>query len=209
MTAAVATGSSTELVSDTGRADVYSLLARAFTFPDEDFHQQIVSGDWASDTREAVDRLPYSLPYTNDRWRPPSDYDAFQSEYIRLFEVGGRRGPPCPLHSGHYARDRLQTLQEVVRFYTFFGLRTRTGFMPDHAAVELEFMSSLAATSDGSHDETSRRHAQRDFLTRHLSWLPELAALVRGQRPLEFYRSLVTLTERFIQLELRRSKPEW
>jgi DMSO reductase family type II enzyme chaperone len=205
---AVAAETLAERASEAARADTYCALARAFTFPDEDFFQEIVTGEWVHATGEAIDRLPYCLLFAQDRWRPPTDYESFQSEYIRLFEVGGRRGPPCPLHSGHYARDRLQTLQEIVRFYTFFGLRTRTGFMPDHAAVELEFMSSLAAPENGSHNETSRRRAQRDFLARHLNWLPELAALVRAQRPLEFYGSLVTLTERFIQLELRQIEAE-
>lgn len=193
--------------ADAARADVYGCLARAFTFPDEDLFHEIVSGDWARATEEAVARLPYSLLFAQDRRRPPADYEALQSEYIRLFEVGGRRGPPCPLHSGHYSHDRLQTLQEIVRYYTFFGLRARTGFMPDHAAVELEFMSSLAAPMHQWHDEPSRRRAQRDFLVRHLSWWPELAALVRRQRPLQFYRSLTALAERFIQFERQHMEP--
>lgn len=207
MTAVAGRVASADRRADDARADVYAALARAFTFPNEDFFREVDSGEWTRAAGEAVSRLPYSLPFANGDWRVPDDYETFQSEYIRLFEIGGRRGPPCPLHSGHYARDRLQALQEIVRFYTFFGLRTRTGFMPDHAAVELEFMAALA--SDESRDEDSRRRAQRDFLARHLGWWPQLAALIRRQSPPAFYRSLTALTEQFIDLEFQLVELTW
>jgi putative dimethyl sulfoxide reductase chaperone len=115
------------------------------------------------------------------------------------------------LHSGQYSRDRLQTLEDLLRFYTFFGLRAKTGFMPDHAAVEFEFMSYLAHQSaqaaPGSPDVDSLRLAQRDFLTRRLSWWPELARRVRSQRPQTFYRNIVTITEKFLGLDLQYLSP--
>ncbi len=111
------------------------------------------------------------------------------------------------MHSGQYSRDRLQTLEDLLRFYTFFGLRAKTGFMPDHVAVEFEFMSYLAQQSaqavPDSADAHSLRLAQRDFLTRRLAWWPELAGRVRGQKPQTFYRILVTITEKFLGLDLQ------
>ncbi|MEE8385599.1 MAG: hypothetical protein V3S01_06765, partial [Dehalococcoidia bacterium] len=90
------------------RSGFYVLLARALTFPQPDFHQECVSGRFRERIAEALEGLPYRLAVGPSRdWRPTGDYDAFQSEYIRLFEVGPRGHALCPLYSGHYASDRL------------------------------------------------------------------------------------------------------
>jgi DMSO reductase family type II enzyme chaperone len=192
---------------DRARADIYASVAHAISFPDEDWFDLVRSGAWSREFGGLTAELPFRLTLSQSGSRVPSDYDAFQSEYIRLFEIGGRNGSPCPLHSGQYSRDRLQTLEDLLRFYTFFGVRAKTGCMPDHAAVEFEFMSHLAQQSaravPDSPDANSLRLAQRDFLTRRLSWWPELAQRVRGQKPQTFYRNLVTITEKFLGLDLQ------
>ncbi len=155
----------------------------------------------------ASGRLPYPLRLPRpSAFSAPLDFDTFQSEYIRLFQVGGRAGPPCPLHSGHYTNDRLRTLETLVRFYNFFGVQTQQGLMPDHISVQLEFMNFLAqreeeATSD--RDSRSFLLAQRDFLRGHLcNWWPQLEAKLKSQQPLPFYRSLVDVTSKFLQADL-------
>ncbi len=97
-------------------------------------------------------------------------------------------------------------MEELVRFYNFFGLHLSPGLMPDHVTVELEFMHYLAfkeaeaRKSDGDVDSYLR--AQRDFVQRHLAnWWPLLAAAVKRQRPMPFYRALVALLERFLDAE--------
>ena len=140
-------------------------------------------------------------------WRPISNYEAFQSEYIRLFEVGPRGHALCPLYSGHYGSDRLRTMEELVRFYNYFGLRITPGLMPDHVTVELEFMHYLAhqeaLARQAGGDRESYLRAQRDFLERHLNgWWPWVAATAtQGHRPQRFYRSLMTLVMRFLAAE--------
>jgi TorA maturation chaperone TorD len=119
-----------------------------------------------------------------------------QTEYIRLYQVGGRRGPPCSLHEGFYTRDRAQTLQNLIRFYNYFGLRVVECVMPDHLPVQLEFMSELAAGTKV--DDLSALRAQRDFLRTHLTWTDELASRVAKANAHPFYRSLTTLTSRLI-----------
>jgi DMSO reductase family type II enzyme chaperone len=180
---------------------LYAALSRAFAFPQRSFHQEVVDGRWLEGQRELLAALPHRLS-TGERgsWRVPADYDRFQSEFIRLFEVGSRGRASCPLYSGHYAVDRLRAMEELVRFYNFFGLRPAPGLMPDHLVVELEFVHYLAfkEAEDGA-DKTSFQLAQRDFLERHLTnWLPRLSAALKGERPLPFYRSLVALTNRFL-----------
>jgi TorA maturation chaperone TorD len=119
-----------------------------------------------------------------------------ESEYIRLFQVGGRRGPPCPLHEGFYTRDRSQTLQNLIRFYNFFGFRVVECVMPDHLPVQLEFMSELAAGD--AVDPASALRAQRDFLRGHLAWTEELGRRVARARPHPFYRSLAAVLARLV-----------
>ncbi len=189
------------------RSGLYVLLARALAFPQPEFHQESVSGRLRDRIAEALEGLPYRLAVGPSRgWHPTSDYEAFQSEYIRLFEVGPRGHALCPLYSGHYASDRLHTMEELVRFYNYFGLRITPGLMPDHVTVELEFMHYLAhleaqARQSGD-DRESYLRAQRDFLERHLNgWWPRALAATQRQRPQRFYRSLMTLVLRFLAAE--------
>ena len=192
-----------------GRSGLYALLARALAFPQPEFHQETVSGQLRHRVAEALEGLPYRLAVGPSRdWRPTSDYEAFQSEYIRLFEVGPRGHALCPLYSGHYGSDRLHTMEELVRFYNYFGLRITPGLMPDHVTVELEFMHYLAHQEaqawESGGDTGSYLRAQRDFLERHLNgWWPLAVAATQRQRPQpqRFYRSLMTLVLRFLAAE--------
>ncbi len=189
------------------RSSLYALLARALAFPQPEFHQEAIEGRLRQRIVEGLEGLPYRLAAGPSRdWRPVGDYDSFQSEYIRLFEVGPRGHAACPLYSGHYGRDRLHAMEELVRFYNYFGLRITPGLMPDHVTVELEFMHYLAhreaeARQDGG-DTDSYLRAQRDFLERHLNgWWPLALAAAQRQRPQRFYRSLMALILRLLSAE--------
>ena len=99
-------------------------------------------------------------------------------------------------------------MEELVRFYNFFGLRLSPGLMPDHITVELEFMHYLAfkesEASESGGDVESYRRAERDFLDRQLAnWLPRLQASLRSQRPLPFYRALGSLAARLVEYDRR------
>jgi DMSO reductase family type II enzyme chaperone len=178
------------------RGEVYALLALAFSFPDADLHARAREGQLAEQLTAALGWLPFRLRTSDLRWPAPRSHEDMQSEYIRLFQIGGRRGPPCSLHEGFYTRDRSQTLQTLIRFYNYFGFRVVECVMPDHLPVQLEFMSELAAGDVA--DDLSRLRAQRDFLSAHLAWADDLAGHVAGARPHAFYRSLTTLLSRLI-----------
>ncbi len=188
-----------------GRSGLYLLLARALAFPQPEFHGDAVSGRLRDRIGEAVDGLPYRLAMGPSRgWQATGDYDAFQSDYIRLYEVGPRGRASCPLYGGHYGSDRLRTMEELVRFYNYFGLKTAPSLMPDHVTVELEYMHYLAheeAQARQEEGETeSLLRAQKDFLERHLcKWWPLALAAAEKQRPPRFYRSLMTLVQRFLE----------
>ena len=189
------------------RSCVYAILSLSLSFPEERFHSDIRRGFWMESLAAASRRLPYLLPLPAPHAsRVPEDFDSFQSEYIRLFQVGGRAGPPCPLHSGHYGNDRLRTLETLVRYYNFFGVQAEEGLMPDHITVQLEFMQFLAESEFDARTAADRRSllkAQVDFLRDHLAnWWPRLRQKLAQQQPLPFYKALTESTSRFISADL-------
>ena len=198
---AIREGSFPTALEASSRSQIYGLLSAAFSFPDVALYTRVRDGQLAAQLTAAVGQLPCRLRTSDLRWTAPKSHEDMQSEYIRLFQIGGRRGPPCSLHEGFYTRDRTQTLQNLIRFYNYFGFRVMECVMPDHLPVQLEFMSELAA--GGAVDDVSGLRAQRDFLRAHLTWTDDLAGRVAKARPHAFYRSLTTLLSRLIAADQR------
>jgi DMSO reductase family type II enzyme chaperone len=196
------------------RSRMYRLLAGAFAFPEEAFHRAALGGEFLSEVLQIGAELPYPLPLgegeplrTALRSAPP-DYVEFQSEYVRLFDVGVPR-PPCPLFGGLYLGSRRAVMEEVTRFYHHFGLSLggESRELPDHITTELEFMHFLtfqevSALQRGK-DRGPYLRAQRDFLQRHLArWVPQVRVLSEKHRALPFFLGLVRLTEVFLLADL-------
>lgn len=196
-----------EELQTASRSRLYRLLEQAFLFPEPPFYESVRDGDFRERVLEAASGLPYALPSgADDAWprTAPASYEDFQAEYIRLFDVGVG-APPCPLYGGIYAGGRKQVLEEVCRFYEYFGLKLppKLRELPDHITTELEFLHFLsfkeAAALHQGKDRTSYLRAERDFLERHPGrWVPLLARRLAEQSPLPFFRGLVGLTEAFL-----------
>jgi DMSO reductase family type II enzyme chaperone len=187
------------------RSQVYDLLARSYAFSQEPLFQDIAQGRWQQAIVELFSHLPFEVPVAAGSPVAASLED-LQVEYNRLFEVGSMGGPPCPLFGGHWERDRMRVMEELIRFYNYFGLSLTQGQLPDHITVEMEFMHFLtfkeaeALRENGDHD--SYRRAQRDFLDRHLGkWMPALRQRLAKLEPLPFFDELVTLTDEFLRRE--------
>ena len=191
------------------RSRVYQLLASVFAFPDPDLHAAVADGTLALALLHAGRDLPYDLSSsaTVALGAAPAEYVAFESEYIRLFDVGAA-GPPCPLYGGVYAGDRMKTMEDATRFYNFFHLRVspETRELPDHVTTELEFMHYLTFREAEVHgrgaDPGSLLRAQRDFLQRHLRrWLPRMEQKLGKQSPLPFFGAIVQFAVRFVEAD--------
>jgi DMSO reductase family type II enzyme chaperone len=189
----------------TARAAVYQVLARLFAVPDADTHAAAVAGEWPGRLREAAALLAF--PFDFGEGSVPVDVtpDDLQSEFLRVFEVGpGTDGPPAPLFGGVYsAGDRMKQLEEVVRFYEYFGLKAslEDPRPPDHLSTEMEFMQYLAfkeAASSSPRLQASYRRAQQDFLERQLAWLPALLERARSAASAPFWVWAVETTSRFV-----------
>ncbi|MCK9518475.1 MAG: molecular chaperone TorD family protein [Dehalococcoidia bacterium] len=179
----------------TARTGVYQLLARLVSVPDADIHSRAVAGEWGHELAEAGKLLASPFEFGNAALEDGATREEMEAEYLRLFEVGDEAGPPAPLFGGVYGGgDRMNRMEEVVRFYEYFGLST-TAEDPrpaDHLATEIEFMKYLTfkeAVSSSPRLQTSFRRAQLDFLDRQLTpWLPELNARVEKAGGWPFYR---------------------
>ena len=189
------------------RSRLYRLLADGFAYPDRTLFKALASGGFRDDVTKTCDVLSHASD-SIDGLVASGEYLEFQSEYLRLFEVS-MGAPPCPLYSGVYRGGRKAVMEELTRFYNFFGLSIEhgAGELPDHITTELEFMHFLTfkelAALDAGSDATPYQRAQADFLERQLtSWLPAFEKRIEGLEPPPFYCAIAWLTNEFAQAEL-------
>ncbi len=144
-------------------------------------------------------------------WRP-RDAD-LQREYDRLFTH--RTTILCPIYEVEYDKNRAVSqgpiLADIAGFYRAFGLELAVNERPDHLALELEFMSvltykeALALKNNLFEQAEICQDAQKKFLEAHLGrWVGLFAATLKRESQLEFYHTLGTELETFIESECRR-----
>jgi DMSO reductase family type II enzyme chaperone len=194
------------------RSRAYQLFCAALGYPDDDLCGAIRSGDLAGALRDALGAIDCALVAGTD-WdalRNAGEGDELAVEYTRLFDVGPS-GPPCPLYGGLYGGARMKTMEEAVRFYNHFGLKLadQPRELPDHLTTELEFLHYLAfreaQSLQGDGDPAPYQRAQRDFVGRHPGrWVPKLRERLDAQKPAAFFRELIRLLERFLDVECKR-----
>lgn len=194
------------------RSEAWGLLAAALEYPDEELVALIRDGALERRARELFAALD---PRPDDAagWSalgsvPPGD--ALSVEYSRLFDATGPSGPRCPLNTGALLGEdgRLKLLEELVRFYSHFGL-TAEGApgneFPDHVLAQLDFLhylseceaASLAAGE--SPDDFSR--ARSDFQRRHPArWSKELRERLEHHTAHPYYRGIAALIQRLAEL---------
>lgn len=193
------------------RSRLYALLSQGFGLPSPSLHRAVQGGEFLAEVQEATRGLPYSLDLSGTLGKGMSlSFEELQGQYIALFDVGGPQGPPCSLCEVEYGGGRVKVMEDVLRFYHYFGLQLaeREGKRerPDHLSTELGFMHALtfkeAALLTEQQDVSAYRKAQRDFLRFHLAdFLPEVARVV-GPKDAPFYSDLARLGHRFCQQEL-------
>lgn len=193
------------------RSQLYALLASGFRFPSPVLHTEIRDGRFLAAVETAARALPYRLDPAEVPGRgAPQLFEEFEREYIALFDVGGPGGAPCLLYEGEHSGARLKVLEDVLRFYHYFGLhlaekRNRRD-RPDHLATELEFLHALTFTEASrlaaGKDPGPFRRAQHDFLRFHAAEVVSRVAATVGPRQVRFYSALASFGERFCQAEL-------
>jgi len=194
----------------TARAAVYQVFAGIFNVPGETSHKDAIGGKWPEKLREASELLAFDFDFGVAALAPSVSQQDFEAEYLRLFEVGsGTDGPAAPICGGFYDDgDRRKRMEEVVRFFEYFGLKASTSEArpPDHLATELEFMQYLAfkeAASPSPRLSASYHRAQEDFLDRQMAnWLPTLAQRVEESNGLPIWVWATQTASNFVTADL-------
>jgi len=186
------------------RSKCYGLVASVFSSPNDGLFEKFSDGVFEEQLAEASTELPYEIDLGIEAVPDDWSSDDFQAEYLRLFEVGAG-GPPCPLFGGVWVGDRMQVMEEVVRFYNYFGLKTSDDrrIPPDHLSTELEFLHYLtyreaAAPMPGL--AVPYRRAPLDFIERQPGrWVPKLQERLADSEAAPIFASLVDLTARLVE----------
>ena len=146
------------------------------------------------------------------------DLQTLLVDYTRLF-IGPVEPRARPYGSVWLEReDQLMqaSTMDVLDAYRAGGFEVAEDFreLPDHVAVELEFLYVLifrenAARRDGRPADLLEADAlRRGFLGRHLGrWVGPFAQACQAGAECGFYRELAELTRRFVALEQARPAP--
>lgn len=145
--------------------------------------------------------------------------DELEVEYNRLFVGPGapRVYPYESLYRGSMSLVMGPSAGEVLQAYRRAGLAINTAFkdLPDHVAVELEFMSRLCcqearAGSAGKAGLALRlKQEQRSFLDAHLAtWLPAMCEKVIRETTSTMYRGFAEIAATFVGWDRERLDAE-
>lgn len=194
----------------TARSGVYQTLGKMFTVPNQDAYDIAVAGGWPQRLRDAAALLAFDFDFGVSALSASVSFEDYQAEYIRLFEVGsGTEGPTVAIYGGTYGSDRRKEMEEVTRFFEYFGLKTSAEDPrpPDHLATEFEFMQYLAfkeAASPSPRLAGSFHRAQDDFLSRQLvDWVGQFASAIEQQDTLPIWIWASRTAAEFVKADLR------
>ena len=138
------------------RAFILDLLSVSFAYPTEDLYQSLLDGSYAEELEQQVLQLPQA-EHLIERVQEVAayrdndhavDFNAFQSEYIGLFEYN-KEAIPLHLNAHLYSKGEPQPVavyQRLKTMYRDFDIEMATDKaieQPDHLSVQLEFFAFL------------------------------------------------------------------
>jgi putative dimethyl sulfoxide reductase chaperone len=198
----------------TARQDLCRFLSACYYEPASEFAEEKLFDSIAI----AAARLDPQLAATARQLRDAfaaQDLQTLLVDYTRLF-LGPIKALAKPYGSswlGAPVETEDNPPPAVLALYDEGGFEIDDEFreLPDHAAVELEFLYLLAFTqSQARHAGDSEVLAasealQQRFLDKHLgAWVGAFTAAMKSGAETAFYRELAGLTERFIRLQSAR-----
>ena len=193
-----------------GRADAYRLLSACYYQPEDFFLEEEIFNQLRSAMARAGLAMDAEVSALEESFRSEG-HEALTLDYSRLF-LGPFDILAKPYGSVYLDGDKVvmgdSTLQ-VLALYREGGFEVADDFreMPDHVAVELEFLYLLSYRLGQmvDADEQSRlRDLKRRFLTEHPGrWVGKLAEAMKSGAETEFYRLLGVVTEKFVIEDIR------
>lgn len=191
-----------ELSYEEYRRDVYKLLSDCYHLPDEQLLENLNSLD--------INRGQILLNLAEHR-PDTSDIDSLIVDYSRLF-VGPYQILALP-YGSMYMEDKSRIMGdssiEVKKMYAEEGLDICLKEVPDHIALELEFMYYLVFRQTQAIRmaeygmAAGYRNKQKVFLETHLGqWVFEFTRNMAEHAQTGFYKNLAEITNSFIRIEL-------
>jgi putative dimethyl sulfoxide reductase chaperone len=193
------------------RADLCRFLSACYYEPTEDFAEERVFDSMLAAAAAVHPDLAGHARKVGEAFAA-QDLQELLVDYTRLF-LGPMQALATPYGSAWSGRELAQAedpTAAVREIYVQGGFDIGEDFadLPDHVAVELEFLYLLLftqheATRSGDAEELATiQLLQRKFLHEHLGvWVGTFAAAVKAHAETAFYRELANLTERFVQME--------
>ena len=195
------------------RSFVYGTLAACLQYPDELLTESINSGTLLKGLKSIFD-FEKDLALAGDDARGLAakvTLVSMESGYTRLVEVTAPHGAACDVDAGLHYGDRMQVMEDHIRFYNFFDLHMPDVIeeLPDHLCTELEFLRFLSTQEayaiENGQPARALQKAQRDFISRHvLRWIDSLEESVTNCASEPFYLSLIKLIKAVLTSEFAR-----
>ncbi len=207
------------IVREKARCDSFKLMAACFYQPQMD----ILKEDLLQNLSESLKvSCPEAAVYSEEMIKLLSAYseEELLIDYAKLF-VGPNELLAAPYGSIYLEKGRRvmgDSTMEVIEFYKSHGLVMDEDFkeVPDHIAVELEFMYYLifkeieAIEKSDMASAIATIEAQEFFMNKFLrSWADKLAEKIIKHAETSFYRALAGCLSAFInKTEIQDSLPE-
>ena len=203
-----------EIRSALAREDLCRLLAACYYEPEPAFEEEGMFAALHAAARLVDDALVPQAQALSDAFRATDTRDLLL-DYARLF-LGPMEILAKPY--GSVWLDAEKTLMgdstlAVLELYRAadFDMDDEFKDLPDHIAVELEFLYQLIFRENASRQDgdTAKLAAtldlQRRFLTQHLgAWTGRFTSALQAGAQCDFYRTLAGLTDKFVGQQLAR-----
>lgn len=193
------------------RETLCRLLAACYYEPGPEFAEERVFESILGATRRINPDLAAGATRLSEAFAAEA-LDALLLDYTRLF-LGPTETIAQPYGSVWMSGEKTlmqDSTMAVLELYREGGFEIDEDFreLPDHIAVELEFLYLLIyrenqAQQVGEVDDlTSMASLRRRFLDGHLgAWIGPFTAAVKAGAKSNFYRELAQLTNRFVRME--------
>jgi len=195
----------------TARQDLCRFLSACYYEPAPEFAEEKLFDSIVT----AAARLHPELAATARQLREAFEAQDLQTllvDYTRLFlgpiDALAKPYGSCWLPAQAPAEDNPPPAVLAIYGEGGFDIDDEFQELPDHIAVELEFLYLLAFTQNqarqagDSETLATFEQLQQRFLDEHLgAWIGPFAAALQAGAETPFYRVLATLTERFVRLQ--------
>lgn len=188
-------------------SEIYAQLSELFKEPTQEFADDVASGRLLRFFEDHFQILGLDLPLIECISKGGDAYSRLKDEYRRLF-LGPMPPYLVPVESVYkkWANDPECNLplagakgylmgdpaMDMIKRYQAHGIviPDKYSSMPDHIALELEYMSFLC---NNEYEEE-----QRDFIHSHLDWIDDLKDDISKNGQSGFYSTAIHITSAFV-----------